>query len=108
MRGIGVHAFFMQQPSHFVILHAGQKGFARARSMHWQLATNRGRHAHQRGALHLIDNHRLILGFVHHRQIDRFTRLFHQAAQRWVHHGQQVTALQKAAAHHKCMCPHGP
>ncbi|MNE68829.1 hypothetical protein D3C80_1645110 [compost metagenome] len=91
----------MQQFGDLLIRQGGKKGFPRAGSVHRQFTADRCRHAHQRGALYLIDNNGLILAGIQHRQINRLAGLLHQATQRWVHHRQQITALQKAAADHK-------
>ncbi|MNT45995.1 hypothetical protein D3C72_1826130 [compost metagenome] len=101
MLGIGLHALFMQQFGDLIVRQGGQKGFAGTGGVHRQFAADGRRHAHQRGALHLVDNYRLVLAGIQYRQVNRFARLFHQATQRGVHHRQQITALQKTAAHHK-------
>ena len=100
--------FLMQQRRDLFIAEMGQKRFAGTRGVHRQLAANRRGHAHQLGTLHLIDDHRLMIAEIQHRQIDRFARGVHQAAQHRMHQRQQIATLQEAAAHHKGMCSDGP
>ncbi|MPM98289.1 hypothetical protein SDC9_145474 [bioreactor metagenome] len=76
--------------------------------MHRQFAADRRGHAHQLGALHLVDNNGLMIALIQHGEVDRLTGVFHQLAQDWMHNRQQITALQKAAADDKRMCTHGP
>jgi len=73
-----MQAFLMQQSGDLLVAEMRQKSFTSARCMHWQFAADRCRHAHQLRTLYLIDNHRLKIAEVQHRQIDRFTRVFHQ------------------------------
>ena len=76
--------------------------------MHWQLAANRGGHAHQLRTLYLVDNNRLVIALIEHRQIHRLAGIFHQLAQNRVDDRQQITALQEAAADDKGVCADGP
>ncbi len=55
-----------------------------------------------------LSHDRLVLAGIQHRQVDGFAGLLHQAAQRRMHHRQQVAALQEAAADHKGVRADGP
>ena len=108
VRRVGVHAFLVQQFGYLIVRQGGEERLAGAGGVHRQFAADRRRHAHQRRTLHLIDDDRLVLAGIQHRQVDGFAGLFHQAAQRRVHHRQQVAALQEAAADHKGVRADGP
>ncbi|CAM3441499.1 hypothetical protein KLVA111898_09805 [Klebsiella variicola] len=105
---IGMQPFTVQQAGDLLFAQLREKRLPGARGVHRQLTADRRRHTHQLGALHLIDNDRLVVALVKHRQIHRFTGIFHQLAQDRVDNGQQITALQKAAADHEGMRPDGP
>ncbi len=98
----------MQQAGDLLFAELGQKCFSCPGGVHRQLAANGGRHAHQLGTLHLVDNNRLVIALVEHRQVDRLAGILHQLTQDRVHNGEQVTALQKAAADDKRVGTHGP
>ena len=91
--GVGVQPFAVQKAGDLLFAQLGQEGFTRAGGVHRQLAANRRRHAHQLRTLHLVDDNRLVVALIQHRQVDRFAGVLHQLAQNRVHDGQQVAAL---------------
>ena len=98
----------MQQAGNLFFAELRQERFPRARGVHWQFAADRGRHSHQLCALYLIDDNRLMVAVIQHRQVHCFTGIFHQLAQNRVDDRQQVAALQEATTDDKRMGAHGP
>ncbi|MNN50333.1 hypothetical protein D3C81_1649130 [compost metagenome] len=79
--GIRVQAFAVQQAGNLFFAELRQERFPRARGVHRQFAADRGRHSHQLCALYLINDNRLMVAVIQHRQVHCFTGIFHQLAQ---------------------------
>ena len=106
--GISVQPFTVQQPRHLLFAQLREKRFPRPGGVHRQFAANRCGHTHQLRALHLVDDNRLVVALVPHRQVYGLAGLLHQLAQNRVHNRQQVAALQEAAADDKRVRAHRP
>jgi hypothetical protein len=105
--GISMQSFTVQQAGDLLFAQLRQKRFPGAGACIGSLPPIGG-HAHQLRTLHLVDNNRLMVALVEHRQVNRFTGIFHQLAQNRVDNRQQITALQEAAADDKRMRAHRP
>jgi len=86
--GVGVQSFTVQQRGDVIFRELRQKRFTRAGSMHRQFAADGGGHAHQLSTLYLVDNNRLMIALIQHRQVDGLTGGFHQFTQHRVHNRQ--------------------